>query len=174
MLDRLPILIDPLSFAERGKRLLGKVKINELSRLSEILLDDSGEIEIDFLFDKEGRVPFIEGEIKASLIAECQSCLKQVVLPIDKHFKLGLVTSEQQADRLASDYEPMFLQDEKVSLNELVEDELLLALPDFPKHPEICVEREEFKTATIETVNDEQMDSNNPFSVLAKLKNTGD
>ena len=175
MLDRLPIFINPLSFAERGKRLLGKVKINELPRLSEILLDTAGEIEIDFSFDREGPVPFIEGEIKANLIAECQSCLKQVILPIEKHFKLGMVTSEEQADRLSSDYEPLFLQDEKVSLNELIEDELLLALPDFPKHPEVCVEREGLKMATIETLNDEQqVNSNNPFSVLAKLKNTGD
>jgi uncharacterized protein len=172
MLDRLPVLIDPLSFAERGKRLLGKIKINELSRLSDILLDSSGEIEIDFSFDKEGRFPVIVGEIKANLIAECQSCLKQVVLPVDKHFKLGMVLSDEQADRLAGDCEPLFLQDEKISLNELVEDELLLALPDFPKHPEVCIEREEIVTAS----NDEQqqMDSNNPFSVLAKLKNTGD
>jgi uncharacterized protein len=109
MLDRLPILIDPLSFAERGKRLLGKIKINELSRLSDILFDSSGEIEIVFSFDKEGRLRVIVGEIKADLIAECQSCLKQVVLPIDKHFKLGMVTSEEQADRLAGDCEPMFL-----------------------------------------------------------------
>jgi uncharacterized metal-binding protein YceD (DUF177 family) len=45
-----------------------------------------------------------------------------------------------------------------------------LALPDFPKHPYVCVERE--KT---EAVNDDELtDFNNPFSVLAKLKNTGD
>jgi uncharacterized protein len=171
MLDRLPVLIDPLSFAERGKRLLGEIKINELSRLSDILLDSSGEIEIDFSFDKEGRVPVIVGEIKANLIAECQSCLKQVVLPVDKYFKLGMVLTDEQADRLTSDYEPLFLQGEKISLNDLVEDELLLALPDFPKHSEVCVEREETEAVN----NDEQqMDSNNPFSVLAKLKNTGD
>ncbi len=170
MLDRLPILIDPLSFAERGKRLLGTIKINELSRLSEVLLDNSGEIEVDLAFDKEGRVPVIVGKIKANLIAECQSCLKQVILPIDKHFKLGMVTSEEQADRLAGECEPLFLQDEKVSLNELVEDELLLALPDFPKHSDVCVER-----GRDEAVNEhEEIDSNNPFSVLAKLKNTGD
>ena len=149
---------------------MGKIKINELSRLSDILLDSSGEIEIDFSFDKEGRLPIIVGEIKVDLIAECQSCLKQVVIPVDKHFKLGMVISDEQADRLTGDCEPLFLQDEKISLNELIEDELLLALPDFPKHPEVCVEREEIEAVS----DDEPTDSNNPFSVLAKLKNTGD
>ncbi len=174
MLDRLPVFIDPVSFADKGKKLVGKIKINELSRLSDVLLDTSGEIEIDFSFDREGRVPFIDGKIRASLIAECQSCLKPVVLSINKHFKLGMVYSEEQADRLGSSYDPLFLQDEKISLNELIEDELLLALPDFPKHPEVCVEREVFEVETSEAVNEEQIDSNNPFSVLAKLKNTGD
>jgi len=174
MLDRLPVHIDPVSFAERGKQLSGKIKINELPRLSEVLLDNSGEIEIDFSFDKEGRVPTIVGEIKANLILECQSCAEQFVLPLDKHFKLGMVQSLEQADRLASDCEPMMIESEKISLNELVEDELLLALPDFPKHPYICVEQEEIEEVIEIEVEDKPMDSNNPFSVLAKLKNTGD
>lgn len=173
MLDRLPVLIDPLGFAERGKRLLGSVKVRELSRLSEIVLDDSGEIEIDLFFDKERRLAVINGEIKANLILECQSCLKQFVLLVEKNFKLGVVASLEQADKLASDCEPMILQDKKISLNELIEDELLLALPDFPKHPYVCVEREQGDI--VEAMNEsEQIDSNNPFSILAKLKNTGD
>jgi len=174
MLDRLPVHIDPVSFAERGKQLLGKIKINELPRLSEMLLDDSGEIEIDLSFDKEGRVPIIVGDIKANLILECQSCAEQFVLPVDNHFKLGLVQSLEQADRLASDCDPLMIQDKKVSLNELVEDEILLALPDFPKHPYICFEPEEVEQGNELIIDDEPTDSNNPFSVLAKLKNTGE
>jgi len=68
----------------------------------------------------------------------------------------------------------MMIESEKISLNELVEDELLLALPDFPKHPYICVEQEEVEEVIEIEVKDKPMDSNNPFSVLAKLKNTGD
>ncbi len=175
MLDRLPVHIDPVSFAERGKQLLGKIKINEMPRLSEILLDDSGEIEINLSFDKEGRVPTIVGEIKANLIIECRSCAEQFVLPVDQHFKLGLVQSLEQADRLPSDCEPLMIEVEKISLNELVEDELLLALPDFPKHPYVCVEQQEIEQVN-EVVSDDEglVESNNPFSVLAKLKNTGE
>lgn len=175
MLDRLPLHIDPLNFAERGKRLSGAIKISELTRLSEMLLEKSGEIEIDFSFDKEGRVPTITGEIKANLSLECQSCLKQVVLPIDKHIKLGMVLTLEQADRLPSDCEPLMMDGEKISLIDLVEDELLLALPDFPKHPYVCLEQQEVEEVVEVVTNDEPIiDPNNPFSVLAKLKNTGD
>ena len=172
MLDRLPVLIDPVNFAERGKRLSGAIEISELTRLSDMLLDNSGVVEIDVSFDKEGRLSTIQGEIKANLIVECQSCLKQFVLPISRNFKLGLVSSLEQADRLASDCEPLILENEKISLNELVEDELLLALPDFPRHDYQCVERGEVEPAVSDI--DEQLTTNNPFSVLAKLKNTGD
>ena len=171
MLDRLPVLIDPVNFAERGKRLSGTIEISELTRLSDMLLDNSGVVEIDVSFDKEGRLSTIQGEIKANLIVECQSCLKQFVLPISRNFKLGLVSSLEQADRLASDCEPLILENEKISLNELVEDELLLALPDFPRHDYQCVDRGEVEPAV---ADDEQLTTNNPFSVLAKLKNTGD
>lgn len=176
MLDRLPIHINPLSFADKGKRLLGAIKINELTRLSGILLDDSGEVDIDFSFGKEGRVPVVEGQIKVNLVLECQSCLEQFVLSIDKHFKLGMVTSLDQADRLASDCEPLMIDTDKISLNELVEDELLLELPDFPRHPYVCFEQQDDDEVIVEEViaEEEQAKPNNPFSVLAKLKNTGD
>ena len=172
MLDRLPVLIDPVSFSERGKRLCGAIDLSGLTRLSGMLLDNSGVVEVDLSFDKEGRLSTIQGEIKANLIVECQSCLKQLVLPISRDFKLGLVNSLEQADRLASDCEPLILENEKISLNELVEDELLLALPDYPRHEYECVERDEVKSAVKDI--DEQLTTNNPFSVLAKLKNTGD
>ena len=143
MLDRLPVVIDPVNFSEKGKRLLGTIEISELTRLSDVLLDTTGVVDIDISFDKEGRLSVIQGEIKANLILECQTCLKQLVTPIDRLFKLGLVLSIEQADRLASDCEPLILENQKISLNELVEDELLLALPDFPRHEHNCAEREE-------------------------------
>jgi uncharacterized protein len=62
------------------------------------------------------------------------------------------------------------LKDEKVFLNELVEDELLLALPDFPRHKNQCLK----VLAMGVNYNDEQADTSNPFSVLAEFKNTGD
>lgn len=172
MLDRLPVYINPLSFSERRKRLSGRIEVSDLARLSEVLLNDSGVVEIDLSFDKEGRIPTLQGEIKATLVLQCQACLEQVEWTINKHFKLGLLVSLEQADSLPSDCEPLILESEKISLNDLVEDELLLALPDFPRHSQECINNEVLPEMT--ETNDKQLISNNPFSVLAKLKNTGD
>ncbi len=172
MLDRLPVLLDPRNFAEKGRRLVGAVEISNFLRLSTELVDNSGLVDITLSFEKEGSLSVIHGEIKANLILECQACLDQVALPIDKQFKLGVVGSIEQADKLSGDCEPLILESEKISLNELIEDELLLALPDFPRHKYDC--QKKTKVLTTPIVENEQSKSNNPFSVLAELKNTGD
>ncbi len=172
MLDRLPVVINPLSFAERGKRLSGALKISELTRLSDLLLENTGVVDIDISFDKEGRLAVIYGEIKVNLMLQCQSCLDQLDLVIETSFKLGVVSSLQEAEKLTGECEPLILENEKISLAELIEDEVLLALPDFPRHEDICTEKIEDSKETIK--QREQINPNNPFAVLAKLKNTGD
>lgn len=174
MLDRLPIYIQPVNFSERGKRLTGALEISELARLSEVLEETEGTINVDLSFDKEERVAVVSGNIKASLKMECQACLTPVTLSIDKDFKLGFVASLEQADKLTSDCEPFILEGERVALVELIEDEVLLALPDFPRHEHECVERKEESVETTTIDNGEQEKTHNPFSILAELKNTGE
>lgn len=174
MLDQLPILINPTSFCDRGKQLVGHLKISELKRLSAGLFDSSGDVDVQLLFDKEGRVPTIQGVIKANLVLECQSCLDKVVYPIDRAVKLGIVLNMEQADRLASDCDPLILEAEKILLAELIEDELLLAVPDFPRHEHVCVEQDEVKSVVIIEDKQDLTKKDNPFSILATLKNTGE
>jgi DUF177 domain-containing protein len=172
MLDRLPDLVDPIAFAERRRELTGKIKIKEFKRLSELLADNQGEILLDASFYKSGRLAIIQGKISGELTVTCQSCMSSMIWPIDIGINLGVVASLEQADLLASEYEPLLLEEDKISLLELVEDELLIALPDFPRHDFECMESKYSPTEL--PVDNKQTMSENPFSVLAKLKNTGD
>ncbi|MCK5889738.1 MAG: DUF177 domain-containing protein [Methylococcales bacterium] len=176
MLDRLPTQIQPVSFCDRGKGLVGVFEIHEFSRLSELLTVSEGVVDVDVVFDREGPVPVVAGTIKTNLKLECQLCLEQMVYSIERDFKLGFVLSLEQADRLNSDCEPFMLENERISFVELIEDEILLALPDFPRHDYECAKHdhiEEDNEAAFEE-NNEQVRRENPFAVLAKLKNTGD
>ncbi len=173
MLDRLPVLIDPLKFSEKGKVVTGSVVISELDRLADILLDDSGEIKVELAFGKEGRLAYVEGKIKANLLIKCQACLGSIDQNVNIDFKLALVSSMQQVDRLSNEFEPLILEDEKVLLNNLIEDELLLKLPDFPRHEFDCIKVDQaLREPTDQGIMDSKAD--NPFSILKKLKNTGD
>ncbi|MGZ4960181.1 MAG: YceD family protein [Methylomonas sp.] len=173
MSDKLPDLIDPLMLAERRSVLAGALKIAALERLSDLVAQSDGYIEIELVFAKEGKRPIVSGSIKATLELQCQSCLQALSWPIDIAFKLGIVSSIEEADRLEIDCEPLLFNGEKISLNALIEDEILLALPDYPKHGYDCITRRSSQNSDYDK-QDNQTKADNPFSVLAKLKKTGE
>lgn len=172
MLDRLPEIINPLVFAERRTELKGKLKLSTLTRLNHLLLDDSGNVEVALFFNKQGRQSFIDGTAKSALVVQCQNCLESVELAIAADIKLGLIITLEQADELPENYEPLLVSDDKMLLKDIVEDELLLALPAFPKHPYACIQlKTNLESAAPEI---KPIRSENPFAVLANLKITGD
>lgn len=179
MSDRLPEIIDPVVFAERRIELKGALKVNTLSRLEGLLLDTSGQVEVELFFNKQGRHGFIDGLASTTLIMQCQNCLDAVEVPVQSIIKLGIVTALEQADRLPEGYEPLLIDEEKMLLKEIVEDELLLALPAFPKHENYCVkfesQSEKILPDALEVVTESaSLNPKNPFAILAKLKPTGD
>ncbi len=169
MLDRLPEFIDPILYAEQRRETVGRLPIKGLARLAELLDDNAGDVMVDFAFEKTGRIATVHGVIKADLALLCQNCLKRLDWRIDIPVNLGVVSSQQQADRLAEEFDPLWLEDDRLALKDIVEDEILLALPDFPKHKEPCLDSKPEQLS-----QEPATDSNNPFSILAQLKNTGD
>ncbi|MCK5897462.1 MAG: DUF177 domain-containing protein [Methylococcales bacterium] len=171
MLGRLPNFIDPHAFADRRRQLSGDIALDQFSRLSDVLSDNQGSVSIDLFFSKNKRLSLIKGTIQAQLNVECQSCLKSMALSLDTTVSLAVIESLAQAETLAGEYDPLILDEKKISLIDMVEDELLLAMPDFPRHQKPCLESSK-ATKPIEA--DEPTKPNNPFSILAQLKNTGD
>jgi len=173
MLDRLPELIDPVVFAERRSHLVGTLELQRLERLADLLFDKEGGLNVDLQFYKEGRVPIIEGRIEGHLTLTCQTCLQELPWTIDKSVKIGMVQTIEQADRLEDGFEPLVVSDQKMSLPAIVEDEVLIALPDFPRHKSSCIQYSSTEPL-VEEPEEIKQESDNPFSVLAKLKITGD
>lgn len=174
MLDRLPEYIDPLQLADKRAELKGEIPLSSMDRLAESLLGDAGPVAVDLFFGREGRLAKIEGHIEAILELECQNCLQAMEWPVSADIKLGIVTSIDQADRLPEDYEPLLIKEEKILLKDIVEDELLLAIPTFPKHQHVCAVPDADHNKEAPSSNERQSPPENPFSILAKLKKTGD
>lgn len=173
MLDRLPELIDPVLFAEKERKLKGAILLSSLPRLKDILAEDSGSVAVELSFGRHGRSHWVRGKVEAVLKLECQNCLEVFDWPVKSTFILGIVTSIDEANLLSDDYEPLLLKEDKIALNDIIEEELMLSVPAFPKHENECFV---YKKAVDEKTSEEneQSSNNNPFSVLAKLKNTGD
>lgn len=168
MLDRLPKYIDPLHLADKRGELKGLIPLNSMSRLADLLADKSGQVAIDLFFSRNGRLALIEGNIETTLQLICQNCLQAVALPVNNSIQLGVVASLDEADRLPEQVEPLLLEEENVLLADIVEDELLLIIPQYPRHSFDCLQP---SSKPINTNTDSASDSKtsnpgNPFSIL--------
>jgi len=112
----------------------------------------------------------LQGRVRASLRLECQRCLGRVAFPVDIGFRLAVVATLAQAESLPDGLDPLLLADgEPLRLADMVEDELLLALPQVPMHePGDCVGPLWKEDALPPT------EAAHPFSVLKALKRRGD
>ena len=168
MLTRLPQFIDPMHLADKRGALNGHIPLQNLTRLADMLLDDVGDIAVELIFFRQGRLALIEGKIEVALKLKCQNCLDAVPFTAMSAVKLGIVTNIDQANRLPDDYEPLLLSTEKILLSDLVEDELLLVIPDYPKHDHACFNTLLDNTHTV-LVKAAAKTEHNPFSILASL-----
>ncbi len=164
--ERLPVHIDPLRLAKAGRHLAGTLPLAQLQRLGAALASNEGaiEVEIEFGFDQQ-RIPYMRGTLRGDLPLVCQRCMEQMALPVEATFNLGVVGSEAQAERLPEHYDPLLYQDEPLHLADIIEDELLLALPIVPKHPEASC-----PVQAGEEVGGETEAPSGPFAGLRVLK----
>ncbi|MDO3722628.1 YceD family protein [Marinobacter sp. chi1] len=172
----LPKSVDPYKLAEQHSTLEGEIPLSALSRfreaVSEVSEDAVCSVTLSFYMDGERR-RIVSGELKAPVILECQRCMGDMQVTLTSEFTLGLVTSDEQAQRLPKDLEPFLTDDFSADLWSMVEDELLLVLPPFPLHNRSeCPAKEDLEALEpkVESEAEKAPAKENPFSVLADLK----
>ncbi len=157
-------VIHSAEFAQEGRELKGSIPLSQLSRLSDLLADTSGEVfwHIESGVDRLQR-PWLYLEVKGTLQLICQRCL--LGAPWQLHSETVLtqfVTDEQidEAEALDEDLDGILI-DPELDIEALVEDEILLTLPVALSH-EVCGGDDALaKLAS---------DKPNPFAALAQLK----
>ena len=168
MSQRLPDHLDPWRFADLGKQINGSLELKGFPRLAESLTDAEGEVEFELDFYRDGsRRACLRGRVKARLPLQCQRCLARMELPVDSAVSLAFVESLDEAERLPDDLDPQLVEEGRVNLRDLLEDELLLALPQVALHPQgECA-------PYVVDIGDKAERSEaraNPFAVLEQLK----
>lgn len=132
----LPNKIDPWRLVAEGGRLAGSLALTALPRLAAALhrVDGMASVALTAGVDRRG-VHFIQGVVRTTEVElVCQRCLGVLRLPLEATVSLGLARDEAEADRLPEDYEPLLVAGGGIGVADLVEDELLLALPQIPRH----------------------------------------
>ncbi len=172
MSTRLQEYIKPLSFCDRGEQLQGTIPLSGMKRLAGSLCHQNGEVEIALAFDVDAQGNrIVRGKLAARLALECQRCLTAVERAIETELSLAFVDTEAAGKRLPAAYEPYLLDGPTVVLRELVEDELILALPIVAFHAEEACEVAVLQRAVEEDLPLPVAEKRpNPFSALAGLK----
>jgi uncharacterized protein len=156
--------IDPAKLAQKQAVLRGEIPFSACQRVLEVALNPEGRVGLELAFTRENGLVRVRGWLETSVRMQCQRCLETVDLPVRCEVNLGVVASLDEADRLPEDCEPLLREgDALLALSELVEDEIILALPYIPRHPACGGQAESEHSARTDVTR-------NPFGVLAGLK----
>ena len=172
MLTRLPIEVNPYRLVEQGREFDGVCDIVSLTRISDLLADKEGVLTVNLTFYRNvSSLPSLKGQISGSLKLTCQRCLNEMTLPIDTAIDVVFVSNDEKAQTLQGGYETHLVEDSRIMLNDLIEDEVMLSIPQLMVHDE-CEPYRPLIEATPETISQTaQGEKENPFAVLQNLKN---
>ncbi len=171
--------LDVAALAEAGASLSGTDALQNYERLALEAQGADKDLTVEWNV-QGGRRQAVDGQWRPSLHLQararlpltCQRCLGPVATPlvVDRH--LVFVESEARAAALddASDDDVLALTP-ALDLRELIEDELLLALPLVPRH-EVCPDAVRL-SAHSEGFDAAQPQRPHPFAALAALKQGG-
>ena len=165
MLNKLPESVDFLKQVERKAGFEGTWPVSTFERLAEAICSDRGEVSARLQFGTRAGIPCLDGRVQAELELRCERCLDPVIQHIESEFRFGLVTSDDEAELLPKEFEPLLVAESGQSLLELVEDELLLSLPIVARHDEECSELLKKHKKDDEV----QADTHRPFAALKDL-----
>ncbi len=169
----LPTLIDPRKLANQGIVLEGQFHVKHLPRLAAAVTDIETPLSalVKFGID-ESRAKVASGTLSVSVLAQCQRCLNPVTVALSTDFAAQVIWSEDQLVNVPSDREPWIVVDKMASLNELLEDEILLALPLVNYHEDGMCTGDTFlsEDGRSNKEKDDEIVADNPFNILQQLK----
>jgi uncharacterized protein len=179
--------IDPWRACRRELVFSGEATLSEMPRLGEAIVQfGRGAVEktthrgsgdaargadytLHFMRDRQGRF-VVKGHVRALLRLRCQRCLDEVEIPVDTEISLALIRRDEQALDLPEHLDPWLVADDALSPLEIVEDELLLAIPQVPRHPGSCRRPSGSAEADMSRRDAAPDGARGPFAGLAVLK----
>jgi len=168
---KIPITIDPARAAQKRSSFDGILPLQNLTRLSEQLLQTDGDVAVvvNCGNDEQGLV-YIEGEAHCTVQVRCERCGDNMTLHIDSSFAYTPVKGDDSAQEEIPQRYDVVETDEhgEVNLRQLVEDELILALPLFPMHDEGQCDPTKLQMSWGEI--EPEPEKPNPFAILQELK----
>ncbi|TKC83887.1 DUF177 domain-containing protein [Trinickia terrae] len=194
-----PREFDVFEFARSGRQAAGAVRVSQLPRMLNEVPEEAPDRDTVFTWQAEGSTqpelqddgtegqqPYLRLAVHGSAWLECQRCLSpyEQAFDIDATYRLAATEAEVEEFPLDDDEVDVIVGSRQFDLVDLIEEDLLLALPLVPKH-EVCPQVHESLVSGVggadededaEESSDEpdgESDKPNPFAALEALKRGG-
>jgi uncharacterized protein len=145
------------------------IPLREFPRVLPLLAAPDGEAVGRVDFTREGRIAVAEVSVSAAVTLTCQRCLAPLVERIEGTGRAALVATAAEADRVPEALETVLAPEYRISIRDLVEEELLLALPLVPRHAQNECVGDSADTQERETADEPGGDTHRPFGQLGEL-----
>lgn len=167
MNGKLPSRMHAAHLIQRRARIATCLFCHELPRLADLCLSSDSKIRVKLEFAPEpgSNRPFVIVATQATLALKCQRCLAPMERDILQHSRLIIAENEAEAKVIPFAHDIVICNEGYINLKDMVEDEILLALPDILVHENMG----ECDQQVAQYARVEKKRCDNPFSALKNL-----
>ena len=131
-------LRDLESLADRGVTLSGELDIGKLTRLRGLLHSDSGSVRATLRFrQRDDGWLATEVEYRADVELVCQRCLEPFRQELEESVNVVIADRDSLPATVPTGFGPFELEDGRLQPVQLIEDEVIVAIPLVPKHARV-------------------------------------
>jgi len=112
------------------------IPLAELPRVSHELSEADGDASGKVRFSRAQGQAVADLDVSAAPEVVCQRCMQPMRWPIKVKTRIALVSDYDAADRVPEGLEVFLVEVDSVSVRDLVDEEILLALPNVARHAE--------------------------------------
>ena len=163
-----PDWVNPWKASEGNRIFRGTIALGKMTRLAPLLEDTAGEalFEASFSFDETGFAT-IKLHVNAELPLICQASLERFLFRVRRESQLLVIDDRAQQEHVPGHYETVLVAAKRLQFLELVQDELILEIPQVPRKPGI--EDVRYSTDPDKQISVARVEQDKPFAALGAL-----
>jgi uncharacterized protein len=151
--------------ARRGAQIERRISTRDFERFA-TLIEDEGTVDLVLTFSRDDHAGvFVDGKVETEVMLPCQRCLRPVTVRIGEAFRLQIVNADEPSNLAV-----LVAEGEDVALQDIVEDELILGVPEQVCTKQNCEFSPDFEYADPNGAVAQDADLPHPFAALDVLK----
>jgi len=164
-------LVNAVELAGRSATLERRLSLRQMPRLVDAGALEGTRASAKLTFGRiEGRTT-VEVQVSGELVLTCQRCLRPCTCTVNESASLVVMASD--ADEMPGGFEPLLGDPGRLSVSELIEEQLLLGLPLVPKHATTALCGAAPAAIAISATEAAADETQRPFANLRKLLDEG-